>query len=508
MTGSNEQTRAVREPDVYPQIPTSGQLLGAIIRPLKTDDKALNNRTARRYFSGSDEQIVKEATRDKLYHAIAKALVSAIAAPSDSDGPPNPLTVDSVANVIAGHATGWDQFRSILHGRVYPVAPRNVPRVWRTYARLAGIDLALRTGVYMILSRGSVEALGCLEWVSPNKRGEYLKAVLKDNNFTREKFAEEIGVSNNTVDSWLDKGTRLSDRHLDAIVKAQATKTSPKLGVEIAAKLRRFYWFSDLVNLLSEYIGDEATSDIVHHVRLYAMIVFVIINEWAREKRGVEALFDILDRGRTAGISVPVLKDLQLYEEDAEWIDDLKAESEDWLKRIISVAIDIHNEEVQEINESSGGRLFESWDISNPQAYELYKESKTLYDQGRLLESISKLELATQLDPLDPANHHTLGSFLAGHGYKLGDQAMIERGLKECWIAMKLDPKWILPWTEIGFILHRLGRSHEALDHLLSISEDCGPLHAEYYAAIGVIKRDLGINTGDSSLLDGRSDLI
>ena len=480
------------EPDVSTQLPTSGQLFGEITSPLKTNDHTLNNRMARRYLSGDDGAIVTGATRDKLYHAIAKALVSVISVSSDPNALPNQLTVESLASVIYGHAFGWNHLRSILHRRALLVKPHNVPRVWDAYARLAGIDLALRIGVYLILTRGSVESLDCLEWVSLNKRGELLKQILRDNGFTREKFAEEISVSNNTVDSWLDKGTRLSDRHLDAIAKAQATDTSPKLGSEISAELRRFYWFSDLVNLLSGYIGAERTSDIVHHVRLYAMTVYVVINGWVREKKGVEALFDILDRGRTSGWSVPVLENLQSYEDDTDWREDIKAEAVDWLTRVLAVNRQIFEEEVEEINKFTNGRLFEIWDINNPQAYELYKESKVLYDQGKVFESIAKLELATRLDPMDPANYHTLGSFRAGHGARIGDQAMVEMALQECWIAAELDPKWILPWTEIGWILVRDKRYQEALDHLQNVSEERKPLDAEYFAALGSAQGELG----------------
>jgi len=57
--------------------------------------------------------------------------------------------------------------------------------------------------------------------------------------------------------------------------------------------------------------------------------------------------------------------------------------------------------------------------------------------------------------------------------------------------------KWLLPRTEIGWILIEDGRPSEALRHLESIDESCGPLDANYFSALAVARRDSG-NLGDA----------
>ena len=104
-----------------------------------------------------------------------------------------------------------------------------------------------------------------------------------------------------------------------------------------------------------------------------------------------------------------------------------------------------------------------------------------------------KLKLLTRLDPLDPANHCTLGSVKTGIGMDArGDADLTKEGLNALWLAVKLDPNWILPRTEIGLALLRTGRSTEAIEHLLNVNPECGPLDSRYHSALGAAHRKLG----------------
>ena len=59
-------------------------------------------------------------------------------------------------------------------------------------------------------------------------------------------------------------------------------------------------------------------------------------------------------------------------------------------------------------------------------------------------------------------------------------------------MAVTLDPSWILPWAEIGWILAESGRAREAVEHLRAVSLECGPLDSRYYGALGVALRAEG----------------
>ena len=96
------------------------------------------------------------------------------------------------------------------------------------------------------------------------------------------------------------------------------------------------------------------------------------------------------------------------------------------------------------------------------------------------------------MDSLDPANHFTLGSVNSSIGKKHGNAALVSEGLESCWIATTLDPKWILPWTEIGLILLDSSRAREAIEHLQGVRPECGPLDSRYHTALGAALRELG----------------
>ena len=100
--------------------------------------------------------------------------------------------------------------------------------------------------------------------------------------------------------------------------------------------------------------------------------------------------------------------------------------------------------------------------------------------------------MAVKLDPLDPANHFTLGSYKGDIGAKQGNAALVQEGLEACWVAATLDQEWILPWAEIGFILLESGRPGEAVDHLRAVPPERRPLDTRYYSALGAALRETG----------------
>ena len=132
------------------------------------------------------------------------------------------------------------------------------------------------------------------------------------------------------------------------------------------------------------------------------------------------------------------------------------------------------------------------WDVSNPEAYSHYRRFGELQLQGRIDEAMAELEMAVKLDPLDPVNHFTLGSFKGSLGARQGNAALVKEGLEACWVAATLDRTWILPWAEIGFILLESGRPGEAVEHLRAVPTERQPLDTRYYSALGAALRETG----------------
>ena len=299
-------------------------------------------------------------------------------------------------------------------------------------------------------------------------------------------------MTDNTVDAWMYQGVRPSSDNLAKIAKTLADETEGSSAAGIAMELQALYWVSDVTELLREHIGDRATDEAIGQLRRYAEATFHTIDDQFPTENRKEYITVLADLGVGARVAKPLLSVLTEQELDDEWREDLQATGMDWIRRVLSVNLEVYLAEVDDLIEKTEGRLLEDWDVGNPKAYAHYRRSLELQLQGKHLEALAEVEIAARLDPLDPANHCTLGSVKTVIGIARDDTALITEGLNDLWLAVKLDPNWILPWTEIGLALHHTGRSAEAVKHLRNVNPECGPVDAKYHGALGAALWKLG----------------
>ena len=473
------------ERETMPRLPTSGQIIGVLVAKLGVKHPVLQSRTARRYFSADPEQLVKDSTKENIIGAIAEALTDYgfIATPQASEG--NYESVPMLASTIQWHADNWDLFRSFLRRRTMRVLPGHLPKVWEAYVRLAAIDLALRLAAHLHIAQASPDALEFLKWASVGRRGEYLNRKRSESGVSLSDFAESVGVSDNTVEAWLYHGARPSDDNLGKIAKALADRIEGSDTSGVERELRGLYWVSDVAGLLAEYIGNEAVEDAVSRMHRYAGATFRIIEDQFPVEDRAADLAVLADLGAGARLAEPLLAGLLEDEQDAEWQEDLRSTGMDWVRRVLSANLRAHFAGVDDLIQETNGRLLEDWDVSNPDAFAHYRRSLELRMQGRLHEALAEVEMAARLDPLDPVYHFTLGSVKTGIGIGRYDTALVSKGLNALWLAVALDPKWILPWNEIGLTLLHTDRAEEAVRHLRDVKPECGPLDSGYYSALG-----------------------
>ena len=493
-----KERQAMREPDITPDFPASGQAIGFFIKSLDFPHKRLRTKTASRYFSGSIDSIVLEKSRTAIFDAVAEVLIQVGAIPlRDADGERE--IASSIADAIRIQASYWDALKTFLRPRMPQINPDNLAKVYAACARLVAIDLSLRVGAYWRITGFAPPEDGLQEdWISRDTRGKFLNRKREEAGLTVERFAELTGVSRNSVDGWLYKGARPSDGNIVKIASALTHGDKSASRGALANEIRRFYWFADVAELAIGLIGKDAAEDITRRVCQYAAWTNSILEDVKRRagSDGESSAYIFASRLLLGGTSTKesevFLEVLERNETDAEWKLDLKAAAGDWLRRIVSVGMDVYNEEVDDLIASSGGRLLDDWDVSSPQAYAIYQRSMEFAMRGEFREAIAEVEKAAKLDPNDPANHFSLGSALAGIGNMMGDESVMNRAMDECWLAVRLDPNWILPWTEIGWIHILNGRHREARDHLLNVRDDCGPLNLRYWQVLGMAHLELG----------------
>ena len=473
------------EREVMPRLPTSGQIIGALVANLDIKHPLLGSRTARRYFAGDTQHLVKDSTRESIIEAIAEVLTETglvrTVQKREEDHPLAPV----LASMLRWHADNWDLQRSFLRRRMTKVLPSNLPRVWAAFVRLAVVDLSLRVAAHLHLSGSSPAVLEVLDWTSHTARGEFLNGKRRQASLSLEDLVEEVGVDNNTVDAWMYRGTRPSNDNLAKLARVLAGNIEGATERNLALELRTLYWVSDIAGLLAEHIGAAEAEDAIVRLHRYSRATYRFIKDQFPAEDRVNNLTVLADLSVGARLAEPMLTALIDEEPDEDWRQDLVPAGLGSIRRVLLANLNAHLGEVDDLVEKTEGRLLEHWDVNNPEAYAHYRRSLELQMQGKFQEAIAEVETAAQLDPMDPVNHFTLGSVKTGLGIVHDDAALVQRGLDALWLAVALDPKWILPWTEIGSTFLHTGRPAEAVDHLLDIKPECGPKDSHYYSTLG-----------------------
>ena len=489
-----EETEGIRESEVAPRLPTSGQVLGAIVKTLGISDRKLRSRTARRFFSGRLSDRVKESKRKEIVAAIADALadVGLDSTPQDVNAPAPAFP--PLADVLDWHALHWDQMRAILRPRMPKVFPSHLATVWKTYFRMVAIDLALRLAAHIRLAGSSPAALDFLDWVGVERRGAYLNKIRGEAGRSVFDFAEATDVSATAVEAWLYQGVRPSNANLVRIAKALAPEGKNAEAKRLLRELRRLYWTSDLAELLAKYIGAEAVTDVVERLRQYATQINRIIDDGDVGQIDQTDLVELATLGHRSPLAQPLLAALHSSESNEEWRADLLVKGTDleWVRRLVAVNNQVHQSEVEDLIQETDGQLLKNWDVSNPEAYAHYQRAGELQLQGKIDEALAEVAKAIQLDPLDPANYFTMATYKGEIGMRTGDMALVKEGLDASWMAATLDPNWILPWTEIGWLLIGSGKPEDAIEHLQGVGPECGPLDAYYFTALGMALWEIG----------------
>ena len=398
----------------------------------------------------------------------------------------------AAASVLDLHAVNWDRLRAILLPRMSRVYPSHLTSVWNAYIRLSIVDLALRVAAQLHLSGASPDLLELLDWERISRPGDFLNEMRSRGGLTLMNFAEKLKKSDTAAQAWLYSGARPSDKNIVRVGEVLAPEGDDDERNHLVRELRRLYWISDLASTLEQHVGTGNLREDLSHLRRYASAMHSFLEDGSIIETDAAALTDLVMLGTRSPLAEPLLSALARYESDVEWKEDILSAGSDWIHRVLAANLQVHLAEENALIESTGGQILKNWDVRNPKAYEHYQRSMELQLEGKWDEAVAEVVKAAKLDPLDPANHFTLGSAKGGIGLRTGDETLIREGLEACWLAVALDPKWSLPWTEIGKLLLGMGRTGDAVEHLRAVPCDCGPLDHHYFTALGIALSQFG----------------
>ena len=242
-------------------------------------------------------------------------------------------------------------------------------RVWRSYVRLAAIDLSLQAAAHLHLAGASPASLAFLEFASGGRRGEYLNRKRINAGLSLYDFPGAAGVTENAAQAWLYKGARPSDDHLASI----ATALTPNADLDerngVLKGLRRLYWISDVAEVLAGFIGADSVDEVIGRLHRYSALLFTVMDEKIDTTVRPDVLGSLASVGAFSEFSDGLLAALIPIEPDEGWRKDLAAASSNWARRVLAVNLEVHRAEEDALILDTDGQILRDWDVSNPEAY-------------------------------------------------------------------------------------------------------------------------------------------
>lgn len=456
--------------------------MGALVGALELKPAALGTKQARRFFAG---EIVSPKQRRKIFRAFARALVTGGLLPQASHEGLPPPSEEILATVIAAHAERWDNLGAYAYshsGRVYREQHAIV-----AYLRLVVVDLAVR-GIALLWLMGVPEpGEDTPTWAKHLGVAHSLRSLLSEANFTREDFAETLGVSDRTVDVWLDEGVRPDAKYIRRMGAELGQRVSGRSAESVTGLLTRSYWLSSIADLLAQVI-DRPT------VEMLARALCVLITRILPDLRTVEPSshdeaaaiqWETLMLGCAAPQAQHLLDIMWREEGNREWRIDIQAAKVNWVQRIQH---QIAKTRTPDSDGSSVARLANAAvsEVAANSFEALATGDATIAERARL-EVIQVFRAAIQAEATDAWLHFQLGSVL-------GELGEVDEAIRECWLAAGLEPGWDPPLHEIGVIYFNAGRIEESRQHLEGVV--AGQKHPPWNALmnLGVAR----MRTGDA----------
>lgn len=452
--------------------------------------QVFSNRTAIRFFNG--ERIHDELALDILKE-FAEGLVDGHIIPIPQKLESEKKFQELVYQVVKRCSERWDQIVGHMRSMSFPVTRKDLAPL--PYLRLAIIDLSFRI-VGILRLNGINEYPDKLPiWAEEGGNSKFLKNTLDnlgDARPTRENIHDDVGVSDNTVDSWIDKGIRPSDTHLSKLAQMLGERLEGTMTEELLGSLRRQYLLSSLVEKLTSQVGHEAVEDLSTALMRFISRLLVLL----KEKSDSAAPGDIILVSLSTewkGIDI-LLEHLWNIEEDPVWREDLLAsygkqllrlqhtaqilgsldEAKAQFKKEFNVSDEIAEKISKELERSAQADPIRSTPgtegltrirVRGDAKFSARNRSTQALQakaEGELESAITHLHRAIELQPQNAEYHFFLGAYL-------GEKGEFQKGLQECWIASSLNPEWDKPIVEVGIILMNSGRNQEALEHMESI---------------------------------------
>ena len=438
---------------------------------------------------------------------------------------------DLLGKAIDVTADEWDSLVGRLRGESASIDRPDLAGA--AYLRLVAIDLSVRYAAVLCLAGLPAPAVVTPLWAEERGGCLYLRDLLARCGKAapaRSDLADSLGVSTNTVDSWLDSNVRPREYHLEEIGETLASLIDGMDARSVTGGLRFHYGLSEICAELERHIGREAVVETAEAIVRIAARCHAELSTFGDPSVDVlAALVPLmaLIGGARMGFGQLFLQKVAEQEDDNLWELEIVSATLPWEGRIkyvmkalsetgsVAAMARARSGIPEEFTESHMDETLR-WLQAGPaiprpfppdaQVYRIKGDAKfsagnrlLQYEQAMTLGDIESalvhIRRAVELQPEDAKYHFLLGAALAAAGD-------VENALRECWIADSLNPADELPRVEVGIILMNADRNHEARAHLEYMARGRDDLSAHLSFNLGVARFRCGDYEGAQHALD------
>ncbi len=407
---------------------------------------------------------------------------------SESDADFRPVVAATCARICVK----WDILRSTMQSRSAMILEPE--HAVEQFMRLVAVDLALRLFALLRLCELKPPRPQTPQWALENGFGLKLRQLLAVCGLTRDQFAARLGMSDTSVDNWLDGNVLSTEENVSKIARTISDFDNGYIESDLYAELRRDYSLSYLSDLLSNVVGrgtvEEIATSLYRFTYLITEDVRQVEPQATEETSGVE--FDTFRLGSDHPKAYFLMRHLAMMEKDHKWREDILSASEPWDVRFQWIANESGRgrfaaglaQDISDLSLENDNGLAEApppedpasedlWDLASHHKATLrglIHGNPTVVLQG-LIDAIhselSGLRRIALRYPTSAQAHAELGSRLGWAGSKIfGDRSMLDEAISECKIAAMLCEDWDVPLVEPAIFLSNAGYYEEALNEL------------------------------------------
>ena len=256
----------------------SGKIIGAVVKALDLDQDILKERTARRFFSGHS---INERNRAQIFKSIGEVFVErGLVSNSKFLSRFNTTMPEIIGQAVEEAAERWDHLLSVTQS--HSVSVVNIDKASEQILRLVVVDLAIRAFALMRLSGVDSQAPDTPLWAKENGTRDMLRGLVKRSGMTRQQVAEQVQVSDNSIDNWLDGKVRPTRKNVERLADVLVDEDSLVAKRKLEQEIHRTFALAELVDFLADFVERERIIEISTALNRFVWFITEEVNQTKR----------------------------------------------------------------------------------------------------------------------------------------------------------------------------------------------------------------------------------